>query len=146
MDWTAVGALFVGTAVSGVVPLVNAELLVVGAAVLAPAAALPLLAAVSAAGQMTTKIVLYGVARRAPSSLPVRARAALERGAERVRGHEGATRSTVLASAILGVPPFYGVSLACGALRIRFASFAVPGFLGRCVRFGALAWLAGLGV
>jgi len=47
--------LLIGTAVSDVVPLINAELLVAGVVVAAPHVGVPAIALVAAAGQMFTK-------------------------------------------------------------------------------------------
>ena len=142
--WEILGGLLIGTAVSGIVPLINAELLVVGAAVAAPGVGVPLVVAVSTAGQMATKTLLYGLARWAPGRLPGRARAVLERACEAVAARGGAASSLVFASAAVGVPPFYGVSLAAGALGMRLRTFLLSGSMGRLVRFGALAWGARL--
>lgn len=145
MDWTLLSGLFVGAAVSGVVPLVNAELLVAGAAVLVGAPALPLVALVVGAGQMLTKSLLYGLARWAPARLPGRARRRLDRAAANLTGRGRAVGTMILASALLGIPPFYGVSLAAGAVRVPVATYLVPGAAGRWVRFALLAWLAHAG-
>ncbi len=134
--------LLVGTAVSGVLPLVNAELLVVGAAVAAPGVSIPVLTVISTAGQMFTKTLLFALARWAPSRLPRRARRALERMGDRVRTRDTAAGSMVFTSAATGIPPFYGVSLACGALGMRMPLFLSTGTVGRALRFGLLAWLA----
>jgi membrane protein YqaA with SNARE-associated domain len=48
----------------------------------------------------------------------------------------------VFTSAAVGLPPFYGVSLAAGALGMRTRSFVLSGAAGRLVRFGVLAWAA----
>ena len=136
------GALIVATAVSGVIPLVNAELVVVGAAAALPAVGVPLVAAVSTVGQMSTKTTLFALARWAPAKLPDRARAVVGRAAASVERRGGAMSSVVFASAAIGVPPFYGVSLASGALRMPMARFVLVGGLGRFLRFGTLACLA----
>jgi membrane protein YqaA with SNARE-associated domain len=146
MSPEVVGGLFVASAVSGLVPLVSAELLVVGAAGAAGPAALPAIALASASGQMVSKTMLYVVARWAPARLPERAQDALRRAARGAGARPSATWTTLLASAGLGLPPFYGVSLAAGALRVRSATFVSLGFLGRFVRFGALAAAASWGV
>ena len=140
--WEILGGLLVGTAVSGVLPLVNAELLVVGAAVAAPGVGVPLVVAVSTLGQMLTKTLLFTVARYAPDRLPLKARAVLDRASRAVAARGGAASSFVFASAAIGVPPFYGVSLAAGALGMRLRSFVLSGSMGRVVRFGALACAA----
>lgn len=140
--WEILGGLIVATAVSGVIPLVNAELVVVGAAVAVPAVGVPLVAAFSTLGQMSTKTTLFVLARWAPSKLPGRARTAVARATASVERRGGALSSLVFASAATGLPPFYGVSLATGALGMPVARFVLAGGLGRFLRFGALAWLA----
>lgn len=140
--WEILGGLLIGTVVSGVVPVVNAELLVVGAAVAAPGIGVPLVAVVSTVGQMVSKTLLFGVARWAPGRLPDKARARLERASEALAQRGGAAGPLVFTSAAVGLPPFYGVSLAAGALGMRLRTFLVSGGVGRLVRFGALAWAA----
>ena len=134
--------LLVGTAVSGLIPVVNAEVLVVGATLAAPGIGVPLVAAVSAVGQMSTKTLLFGVARWAPHKLPAKARTVLERFSRSVPSRGRAASSLVFTSAAVGLPPFYGVSLAAGALGMRTRSFVLSGAAGRLVRFGVLAWAA----
>jgi membrane protein YqaA with SNARE-associated domain len=140
--WEILAGLLIGTAASGLVPLVNAELLVIGAVMAAPQVGIPLVAVVSTAGQMTTKTVLFGIARWAPGLLGDKARAALDRASGAVRARGGAASSLVFASAFTGIPPFYGMSLAAGALGMRIQSFWLSGGAGRLVRFGLIAWSA----
>jgi membrane protein YqaA with SNARE-associated domain len=140
--WEVLGGLLLGTAVSGILPLVNAELLVAGVVMAAPEIGIPLVATVSTMGQMATKTALFGLARWAPTRLPRRARAALERAAAAVSARGGAAGSLVLASAVTGLPPFLGVSLAAGALGMRLRSFLVSGAVGRLVRFAVIACAA----
>jgi membrane protein YqaA with SNARE-associated domain len=132
--------LFLGSIVSGVIPFINSELLVIGVAVLVPSGALPVVAVVAGVGQMLGKLGLYGVARWAPTHLPERAKKKLHDAGERAREKDGATGSLILLSAALGWPPFYGVSLLAGALKINVATFLSLGLIGRVVRFGVLAW------
>lgn len=134
--------LLLGTAASGILPLVNAELLVVGVVLAAPEIGIPLIAAVSTAGQMVTKTALFGFARWAPGRLKGKARAALDRASAAVTARGGAASSLVFTSAVTGLPPFYGTSLAAGALGMRLRSFVVSGTAGRLVRFAAIAWAA----
>lgn len=135
------GGLVLATAVSGVLPVVNAEVLVVTAAAAMPAAAVPLVAMASTVGQMSTKFSLFAVARWAPSRLPAKARHALDSATRPLERRKGAVSSLVFTSAATGIPPFYGVSLAAGALGVRPASFLASGSLGRLARFAVLAWL-----
>lgn len=140
--WEILGGLLIGTVVSGVVPVVNAELLVAGAAIAAPAVGVPLVAAVSTLGQMTSKTLLFALARWAPGRLPEKARTTLERASRALERRGGAAGSMVFTSAAVGLPPFYGVSLAAGALGMRPRTFVVSGAIGRLLRFAALAWAA----
>jgi membrane protein YqaA with SNARE-associated domain len=141
--WEILGGLLVGTAVSGIVPFVNAELLVVVAAATVPVMAIPLVACASTLGQMSSKTSLFALARWAPSRLPARPRAALDRAAAVVSERNGAAGSLVFTSALTGLPPFYGVSLASGAVGMRLWSFVLCGSAGRLVRFSVLAWAGG---
>lgn len=133
--------LILATAVSGIVPVVNAELLVVTAAAALPAVGVPLVALASTLGQMSTKFSLFALARWAPSRLPAKAERALDRAARPLRERDGAVSGIVFTSAATGIPPFYGISLAAGALGMRTSSFLASGSLGRLVRFAALAWI-----
>jgi len=138
--WEILGGLLVGTAISGVLPIVNAEALVLVASAAVPQFAVPLVALASAAGQMSSKTSLFALARWAPTRLPHRARSVLARASGRVeaRGERSDLWSSPVPSR--AVPPFYGVSLATGALGMRLRSFVLNGFGGRLVRFGAIAW------
>jgi membrane protein YqaA with SNARE-associated domain len=140
--WEVLAGLLIGTAASGIIPLINAELLVIGVVVAAPEIGIPLVAAVSTTGQMCSKTVLFSVARWAPARLRGKARAALDRASGAVAKRGGAAGSLVFTSAFTGVPPFYGMSLAAGALGMRLSSFVLSGGAGRLVRFALIAWTA----
>jgi len=139
--WEILTGLLVGTAISGIFPLVNAELLVVAAAAAVPGFGVPLVIAVSTIGQMSTKTLLFVLARWAPAKLPERARARVAKASEAASERGGAAGSMVFVSATLGFPPFYGVSLACGALHMPMLPFVLCGTAGRAARFGVLAWI-----
>jgi membrane protein YqaA with SNARE-associated domain len=125
-----------GALVSSLVPLVNAELLLMGLALASPAAA-PLLVVVMAAGQMVGKSALFlGGARLTRS--PLEGRLARWRLDERT-GRAGAP--LIGMSALTGLPPFYLVSVAAPALGVRFRTFLVMGLAGRLLRFAVLVAL-----
>ena len=137
------GGLLIASAISGVVPVVNAELLVLAAAATMPLAGLPLVAAAATGGQMAAKTTLFALARWLPRKLPKRAQAALARASGKLAAKKRGPATLVLASAASGIPPLYGVSLACGALGMRLPTFVIMGCIGRAVRFGAIAWVGG---
>jgi membrane protein YqaA with SNARE-associated domain len=122
-----------GAVVSSLVPLVNAELLLIGLAVASPAAA-PVLVVVMAAGQMAGKSILFlGGGRLTRSTLESR----LARW--RLDGRTGRARAPLIGiSAFTGLPPFYLVSIAAPALGVPFRTFLAVGLAGRLLRFGAL--------
>ena len=122
-----------GAVVSSLVPLVNAELLLIGLAVASPSAA-PLLVVVMAAGQMVGKSVLFlGGGRLTRSKLESR----LARW--RLDGRTCRARAPLIGiSAFTGLPPFYLVSIAAPALGVSFRTYLAVGLGGRVVRLGAL--------
>jgi membrane protein YqaA with SNARE-associated domain len=125
-----------GALVSSLVPVVNAELLLMGLALAAPAAA-PLLVVVMAAGQMVGKSALFLGGGRLT-------RSALEGRLSRWR-LDGRTRRAgaplIGMSAFTGLPPFYLVSVAAPALGVPFRTFLVMGLAGRLLRFAFLVAL-----
>jgi membrane protein YqaA with SNARE-associated domain len=122
-----------GAVVSALVPLLNAELLLVGLRLTTPAAA-PLLVVVVAVGQMIGKCALFLTAGRA-------ARGALAPKLARW-GLDGRTRCVgapmLVASAAVGLPPFYLMAVAAPVLGIRLRTFALVGLVGRIIRFAAV--------
>ena len=99
----------------GLLPWINSEIAVVGAAALLPTSAVPVLVVLCTAGQMTAKCGLYGVTRWAPERLPERGRRLLER-AERFRDRRRTLGLAVFSGALVAIPPFYLVTLACLSL------------------------------
>jgi membrane protein YqaA with SNARE-associated domain len=126
--------------VSALVPLVNAELLALGAVAIAPPRLdFPLVLMVTL-GQMLGKIVLFLVGRgslRIPWMVKTEK---IEEAGERLgrRGNLGA--AMLLLSAVTGLPPFYLVSIACGLLRFSLPLFILIGSAGRLVRFSVVAF------
>jgi membrane protein YqaA with SNARE-associated domain len=142
-------ATFLFCAASGVVPVLNAEVFLVGVAAVAPSSSLPLLALLAALGQMVAKSAMY-LGGRGVVRLP---RGKRKQDLEAVRARVERWRSKdllVFVSAGVGLPPFFAISILAGTLRFPFARFLVAGFLGRLLRFSlALAvpplgrWLVG---
>jgi membrane protein YqaA with SNARE-associated domain len=134
------GGTLVACFVAGLVPVVNAELFLVGVSVWAvtSTAQLPLLAACAAVGQMTAKVLLY-YAGMGVFELPRgRFRERLERARSKIERWRRRPYLIYAISASVGLPPFYLVSLAAGALRIGFRAFCAIGLAGRFVRFAVI--------
>jgi len=139
-DHVLLGAL-VATALGGVFPWINAELVVVGSAVLVPSEQLPLLVLAGATGHLAAKAGVYGLARFAPSKLPDRARRFLKRS-RRLGRNRVAVVVALLSSATVGIPPFYLTTLTAGVLRVPVVLFIGAGFTGLVVRYAVVAWTA----
>jgi membrane protein YqaA with SNARE-associated domain len=130
--------------VSGFVPVVNAELFLVGVAALAPREELAALALLAAAGQMVAKSAWY-LGGRGVVRLPTgKRRADLEAVQARVERWRSKDL-LVLVSASVGLPPFFATSILAGTLRLPFARFLVVGLAGRALRFGAVIAIPALG-
>jgi membrane protein YqaA with SNARE-associated domain len=153
----APAALYVSTFLfslaGGILPVFNVELYLLSVAALSGGTS-PLPVALAAClGQMAAKTILYFGARgllRLPSiglRAPTAATLGFAQGgrlSERLARGSLAAAALVLASAFTGMPPFYAVSVAAGALRVRFVCFLLAGGLGRFLRFAAVLALPGL--
>jgi membrane protein YqaA with SNARE-associated domain len=140
------GATVVVCFLAGLIPFINAEVFLVGVSLWAVSSPsqLPAIVALAATGQMLAKIVLY-YAGLGVFELPRgRWREQIERARTKLDSW-GRRRYLVYGtSSTLGLPPFYVVSLAAGALRIGLGPFIVIGLLGRAARFSvivAIPWL-----
>jgi membrane protein YqaA with SNARE-associated domain len=122
---------------SGLVPLIHIETYLIAVAALTPSAAWPVIL-ITTLGQMVAKIGLYMAGRHGLRPRAGRFRAKLEKAENALRNHRAGPDAVVLVSALLGFPPFYGVSVMAGVLQIplwRFLLIATPA---RLVRFAAV--------
>jgi membrane protein YqaA with SNARE-associated domain len=143
-------ATFVWCMTSGLMPIVNAEIFLVGVAALTPSSRLWVIVAAATAGQMIAKSLMYlvgsGVVR-----LPFRRERRLDLEAARERVARWKNKDLlVFVSAALGLPPFYLISILAGTLKLPFARFFAFGLAGRVVRFSLIVavppvgrWIAG---
>ncbi len=136
------GATFVACAAGAVVPVFNSEVYLLAVGAIASPAQLPLLATLAATGQMAGKSLLY-LGGRGALRWPVRS-PAVDGWRERLRAGGRAGSLLLLASAVTGVPPFYALSVAAGAVSWSFPRFLATGTAGRLLRFGALLALPSL--
>lgn len=134
------GGTLVVCFVSGLVPVVNAELFLIGLTSVAvtSTAQLPALVVCAAVGQMTAKVILY-YAGMGMLELPRgRYKAKLDDARARIDGWRRRKYLIFAISATVGLPPFYVVSLVAGALNIGFSSFCAIGLAGRTLRFAVI--------
>ncbi|MEJ2541668.1 MAG: hypothetical protein P8188_17170 [Gemmatimonadota bacterium] len=130
-------------ALGAVLPWISTEAVLLGALLALPASWVPAAVAACAAGQMTGKAGLYLLARSAPHRLPDRAAGVLARARGLARRPRFLAAAVLTGSAV-ALPPFYLITLASGLARLPFALFTAAGLLGCLLRYGVLAWGAGM--
>ena len=132
---------------SGLIPFINIETYLVGVAALTPAAAWPVIL-ITTFGQMLAKVILYQTGRYGLRPMTGRFRSKLERAEEAFRKHPAGPDMVVAVSAVTGLPPFYGVSVIAGVMRLSLARFLLVATPGRLLRFAlvfyAPRWVQGL--
>lgn len=130
------------TVASALFPWVNAEVIVLSLpAVATSKTALLVLVLVATAGQMTGKCALYWAGRKGNRALPGRVEKTLGRWRERLEARPSKAAALVLVSSVIGLPPFYAMTLLAGALKMNFPLYLTIGTAGRLLRFGALVTL-----
>lgn len=144
-------ATFVFCIGSGIVPVLNAEIFLLGVAAVAPPSSVWVLALVGALGQTVAKSIMY-MGGRGIFRLPMGKRKV---DLEKARAKVERWRSKdllVFVSAGLGLPPFYAIAILAGTMRFPFVRFLVAGFAGRLIRFSVLLavpqvarWVVGAG-
>ncbi len=131
-----------GVCVAGsIIPLINTEIYLVSAVALSPASYVAPLVVAASLGQMVGKVVMYYAGRgvlRLPSE---RVRTRMVAMQARLQARPRAGAAILFASSVVGVPPLYVVSIACGAVRMNLAAFFVIGLVGRLIHFAAIAAL-----
>lgn len=140
-DASTVAGYYTLAIVTAVVPWVNAEVVMLSAVPLA-ATSWQLAALVTAVslGQMTGKSALYWASRRTdPASHWPRWQRAIERWRTRFAGRPVAAIALLFVSALVGVPPFFAVTLAAGGVRVAFVWFLAAGTIGRVLHFALVA-------
>ena len=141
------GGTFVVSLIAGLVPLVNAEVFLVGLVRLAidDSSQLPWVVIAAATGQMVAKIGLYHAGRGMLELPRGRYRAKIEAVRDRLEHWKSKPYIVYGVSSIVGVPPFYLTVIAAGAMHIRFQAFLAIGLGGRLIRFAvlvAITWAA----
>jgi membrane protein YqaA with SNARE-associated domain len=138
-------ATFVWCLVSGIFPLVNAEIFLVGVAAVTPSSRLWVIVALATAGQMVAKTFMYLVGRGV-FRLPWKGKARVDLDVASAWVTRWRSKDVlVFVSAALGLPPFYLTSIAAGTLHFPYGRFIGWGMAGRVVRFAVLVAVPGVG-
>ena len=125
---------------SAIVPVVNAEVYVVGAAVIVPSPLWPALLVLFTVGTMVGKGIVFMSAERLTNAAAPAVRARIDRAVAMLQRRPAAVWPIVFLSAVVGLPPFYAVTVAGGVLRLGLAGFLVVGGVGRLLRFATLLY------
>lgn len=133
------------TAVSAVVPWVNAELVLLSfTATASSPATTAVLVLVATVGQMTGKLALYAAGRHGSRAPSPRIARLLDTWRPRCQANPSRADRLVLVSSTIGFPPFIMTSLLAGALGMDLARFVITGSIGRLLHFGAVALLGNI--
>jgi membrane protein YqaA with SNARE-associated domain len=145
-DFGLYGGAIVICFLAGLIPIINTEIYLITASTVLVTSPmqLPLIVLLGATSQMVAKVLLYFTAAGALKLPTGRYQAKIDKARERIERWRDKPKWILFVSALLGLPPFYVVSLLAGALGIRLPTFCAIGLLGRVLRFGiivALPWL-----
>jgi len=133
--------LYGGTAVvcfiSGLLPIINSELFLLGlsAWLVESWEQLPAVALAAAIGQMGANCVIYYLGLGLFELPRGRWQDKIDRARIRASRWKGRPYAILAVASSVGLPPLVLVALAGGALRISFRAFALIGLGGRYVRF-----------
>jgi membrane protein YqaA with SNARE-associated domain len=150
----ATGAAFLVALLSGLVPVLNIEVYLVGAAVTVDARVLLPMALAAALGQTLGKLPYYYVGRGTISLPWLRRKAATPgRWAERAERWRGKAErrpvwglGLVALSSFASVPPFFVVAVLAGVVRVNVGLFAAITFVTRTARFLILVYAPAWGL
>jgi uncharacterized membrane protein YdjX (TVP38/TMEM64 family) len=93
------------------------------------------------AGQMTGKALMFWVSRTSTRLRSPFVQAAIDRWRRRMERRPGSALAVTFVSALVGVPPFFIVSMAAGALGVAFPRFLAVGAAGRLAHFAVVAFV-----
>lgn len=135
-DYGLCATVYIVCFVSGFVPLVNAEVFLIGIALMTSRNDIVPVTLLAAAGQMTAKTLIY-LAGRGAVRFPLgkKIEVKIVRIQALMHRWQGRTALLLLLSSSVGVPPFYVVSFVAGIGKINVLLFCAAGFAGRWGRF-----------
>lgn len=127
--------------VSAIVPAVNAEVFVVFLGGVISPQLYPVAVILATLSHMAGKAVIYGAARSVHSLPDGAIKRRIVAVQSKVSGRTSVGSALLFVSALVGLPPFYVMTVLCGVVRFNFAYFFIIGFAGRLIRFAALILL-----
>ena len=123
---------------SGVIPVVNAEIfLILAASMVSKPLLLPVLL-LGTLGQMTAKVIIFLTGKGLFKLSYKRYEHKIKATQEKLKKWENKLDLFVFVSALTGFPPFYVTTIVLGTINYNFFRFFIVGFAGRFLRFGIL--------
>lgn len=132
-------AAFVAGVTSGLLPIAFAEASALGAAAVPDLALRAIVLVTFTVGHVAGKTVWYYLGTQEARITHPGLRRRLDQAREVVSAHPTASISVMLASATISTPPFQLTAIAAGIVRAPLATFLITAFIGRLVRFSAIA-------
>jgi membrane protein YqaA with SNARE-associated domain len=127
--------------VGSLIPLVNTEVYLISVTLLSPSEfVLPLVVAATV-GQMTGKVAMFYAGRGILSIRSQKIRDRVLGLRDRLGARPWLARFTLFSSSVVGLPPLYVVSVACGTVGMGIVSFILIGTVGRFIHFAVVALL-----
>lgn len=132
--------------ISGIVPIINAEIFLIGAVALTSPThpEIAVIVLMGTIGQMLAKAVTYWAARGALDLSLQKYEQRIEQWRDKFARSEPGLSAFILVSSFTGLPPFFITSILAGVFKIPFMRFLVVGSVGRYARFGLVAWAPAL--
>lgn len=134
----AAGA-FVAGVTSGLLPIAFAEASALGAAAVPDFTHRAIVLVVFTVGHVGGKAVWYFLGTQEARVTHPGLRRRLDQARTVVSAHPTASISVMLASATISTPPFHLTAIAAGIVRAPLGMFLITAFIGRLVRFSAIA-------
>jgi membrane protein YqaA with SNARE-associated domain len=134
MFWTIIAGV-----ATAIIPIFNAELFIIFLGTVASRRTLPMLVVVFSVAHMVGKTVLYLAGRLADRLPEGWLRRKVDRARPWIEKHDRVGGAMLLASGLIGFPPFYLVTIAAGVVRMHFVTFFASGLVGRLARFAVIA-------
>lgn len=122
-------------------PFLNTEVYLVGAAALTPRPLWVPLVLSGTVGAMAGKVLLYYAGKGVVRIPNRKVRSGMEAMQAKMAARPLWAKWIYAVSALVGLPPYYLTTVAAGAIEMNFAFFLVIGFIGRLVRFGIVVML-----
>ncbi len=133
------GSFVVGF-VSGLVPIINAELFLIAVSPIAARHSLLPIALLAALGQMAAKTIIFYAGRGVIRINTAKIEGRIEAVQKKFKEWENKVDVLILLSAIIGLPPLYLVAFVAGALKLHFLRFLAAGITGRSIRFAVIVY------